>query len=361
MLRPLALGEILDAGIKVVSRNWKPLVISLLIVTTPVQIISVFVLASVDDSQNTFQIIPDTSQPAETPGADFFVAAGVTALLSMIALLLAYTALFKGVSDAWLGARPTIRRSLAYGVRRAPAMLALFLLWIVPMAVFVLPCGIPALWLGTVWSLSIPALLFERTGPLKALGRSYRLIQGRFWASLLMVIVCVLLVQVLGGIVQLPLRLIVDSASDGNEIANAIATVVGSMVGTAVGYPYMAAVLTILYFDQRVRKEGFDIQLLADGLGVERDPDAPLPAPPAAGMGPPPAWQPPSPGWAPAGWAPPSAGHAPPPSWKPAADERPPEDSPWMSPAPREGGERPLWGPPSPPSDPEDEPPASGS
>src|SRR5690349_20855330 len=188
----------------------------------------------------------------------------------MVALLLAYTALFKGVTDEWLGARPTVGRWLAYGVRRAPAMLALFLLWIVPMALFSLPCGIPALWLGTVWSLSIPALLFERVGPVKALGRSHGLIQGRFWASLLMVIVCVLLVQILGGVVQLPLRLIVDSVSNSNEIANAIATVLGSMVGTAVGYPYMAAVLTILYFDQRVRKEGFDIQLLAEGLGVER-------------------------------------------------------------------------------------------
>src|SRR4051794_10666941 len=335
MLRPLALGEILDAGIKVVTRNWKPLIISLLIFTTPVQILSVLVLASLDDSQTTFQIIPDTSRPAETPGADFFVAIGLTSLLSVIGLLLAYTAVFKGVCDAWLGLRPTVGRSVAYGVRRAPAMLALFVLWIVPMAVFSLPCGIPAIWLGTVWALSIPALLFERTGPLKALGRSYRLIQGRFWASLLMVIVCVLLVQVLGGIAQVPLRLIVDSASDSNEIANAIATVVGSMIGTAVGYPYMAAVLTILYFDQRVRKEGFDIQLLADGLGVERDPDAPLPAPPAAGMGAPPAWQPPPPGWAPPGWAPPSAGHAPPARWEPAPDERPPEASPWMTPGER--------------------------
>jgi hypothetical protein len=42
-------------------------------------------------------------------------------------------------------------------------------------------------------------------------------------------------------------------------------------------------VITLLYFDMRVRKEGFDLQLLADGLGTTRDPDAPLPAPVVSG------------------------------------------------------------------------------
>src|SRR3954471_17854029 len=106
MLRPLGVGEILDAGIKVVTRNWKPLILSLLIVTTTVQIASVLVLASVDDSDTTFQLIPDTSQPQQNPSADFFIAIGLSSLLTGVAFLLAFTALFKGVSDAWLGARP---------------------------------------------------------------------------------------------------------------------------------------------------------------------------------------------------------------------------------------------------------------
>ena len=179
MLRPLGVGEILDAGIKVVTRNWKPLIIPLLIVTTPVQIVSAFVLASAGDSQTTFQIIPDTSQPAQAPEADFFIAAGIAGLLSLVAIMLAYAALFKGVSDAWLGVPPQIGRSLRFGLRRAPMLIVLFLIWIFPMALFTLACGLPALWLGTVWSLAIPALLFERVGPFKALGRSYGLIQGR--------------------------------------------------------------------------------------------------------------------------------------------------------------------------------------
>ena len=46
-----------------------------------------------------------------------------------------------------------------------------------------IPCCVPLIWLGVAWSVAFPALLFEKIGPFKALGRSYRLIQGRWWAT----------------------------------------------------------------------------------------------------------------------------------------------------------------------------------
>ena len=237
----------------------------------------------------------------------------------------------------------------------------LWLVWIFPMILFTLPCGIPVLWLGTVWSLAIPALLFERLGPIKALGRSFRLIGGRFWASLLLIIIVLALIEVISLAIQYPLILVVDAVGNSNEIANAVATVVASLVSTSMTYPYMVAVLTILYFDQRVRKEGFDLQLLAQGLGVEPDPDASplIPPPPAqqwSGGG----WQPQPPQhWQPGGWTPPAPSEAGALRWGPAtppADDRPPEESPWMTPAPPgppgeppprdatpEGDAAPLW------------------
>jgi len=96
MLRPLSLGEILDVGIKVVTRNWKPLLVTLLIVTTPIDILTVFVLASFGDSELTFKTTPDRSQPAETPGAEFWLSLAVTGLLSTLASLFARMSKKKG-------------------------------------------------------------------------------------------------------------------------------------------------------------------------------------------------------------------------------------------------------------------------
>ena len=37
----------------------------------------------------------------------------------------------------------------------------------------------------------------------------------------------------------------------------------------AITYPLWASVLTVLYYDLRVRNEGFDLQLLAQGVGAD--------------------------------------------------------------------------------------------
>jgi hypothetical protein len=187
-------------------------------------------------------------------------------------------------------------------------------------------CIAPGIWLSVAWCLALPAMLFEGIGPFAALKRSTSLIKGRWWASFLVCVVGYLLVSIIGGVIQLGLEGIAEAVSD-STIVLAIAQVIGSTVSAAVTYPYLAAVLTILYFDQRVRKEGFDLQLQAEGFGEARDPDAPLPAPligddrytpeqrasapywpPPPGWTPPPAAPDPSQWASPSGWAAPAAG-----------------------------------------------------
>ena len=125
----------------------------------------------------------------------------------------------------------------------------------------------PLVWLGVAWCVAFPALLFEEIGPFKALGRSYRLTQGRWWATLGLLVVAYLLVTVIGGIIQFPLLIIAEVAAPESALANGLAQGVGSTIGFAITYPYVIAIVTILYFDQRVRKEGFDLLLMAAGPG----------------------------------------------------------------------------------------------
>src|SRR5213075_473162 len=104
------------------------------------------------------------------------------------------------------------------------------------------------------------------------------LVRGRWWATSATLLVGYLLVAVIGGIVEAAVVLLPSALTD-SSLALAVGNVVGSTLGSLITTPYTAAVVTLLYFDRRVRKEGFDLQLLAEGLGAERDPDAPLPAP----------------------------------------------------------------------------------
>ena len=351
-MRPLSIGEILDAGIKVVLRHWKPFVTCIAGLVLPAWILFMFLLASIDPE--AFEIDPETGTTTEDPDATLLVGFLITAVVFFATFMIGFVACFKVVTDAWLGNKPEVKRSLGFGLRRSPMALLLGIIMSIALFPAFLACLIPGIYLAVIWAVALPALLVERGGPFKALGRSFNLIKGRWWATFALVLVGYLLVSIVGSVLQGVLVVIAGLAAPESLIVNAAAQVVGYTVSSVITYPYYATVITILYFDQRVRKEGFDIQLMAEGLGVERDPNAQVPdilAPPPVMYTPEqraaaPYWPPP-PGWQP----PPPSGEAPPagaPAWDPPTadrqleerppeerppEERPPGESPWMSPS----------------------------
>lgn len=333
-LRPLSLGEILDAGIKVCTRHWKALGLCVAIPVIPLAILQVLLIGSLDAEQ--LELSPENEAATlDDATTGFWVATGIGLVLQVILYLVVQTACFKAVADAWLGATPSAGRSLRFGLQSAPRVFLLGLVLFPAIAIGFVLCIAPGIWLFVIWSLAVPVILFERVGPFKALGRSQGLIDKRFWATLLLLFISSLLVAFLGGIVTSIPSVVAELAAPENHLAAAVANVVGTTVGNVLTYPYGAAVVAILYFDQRVRKEGFDVQMLAEGLGHSFDPDAPIPAPLPAGpySPPPPTWQPQG-GYG--GWSVPSH-DAPPLRWGPGAqapDTRPPETSPWMRPSP---------------------------
>ena len=307
-LRPLGVGEILDAGIKLYVRHWKPLMICVVGIALPVQILTVLVLASVDPSTlDSFGSFDTSSTSSNDPSGAEAAAFIIVAIVSGLSTLLATAACFKAVADAWLGARPEAGRSLRFALRNLLRLVWLAIVWGCGLTLGFIALIVPGVWLFVAWSLAVPALLFERTGAFKSLGRSFRLVRGRWWPVCGALVVAYLLAGIISGIVQLIPEGIAAGLAGDSDVANGIAAVIGGTVSAMISTPFTAAVVVLLYFDQRVRKEGFDLQLLAEGLGTTRDPDAPLPAPlvgpdvtpeqraAAPYWPPPPGWVPPEP------------------------------------------------------------------
>jgi hypothetical protein len=365
-LRPLGVGEILDAGIKVVTRHWKPLTTAIVGLTVPVWVLFVLVLASIDDEQ--LELVPEDSGSSSDASTTAIVALGVLGIILLASFAIAFTACFKIVSDAWLGSVPNAKRSLRYGLRRSWKVALLAVVWYIGLILAFVALVIPFFWLIVMWSVSIPVLLFEGGGPFKSLRRSFSLLKGRYWATFALLLVSYLLTSVIATILQYGILGIATVAAGDNTVALTLAQIVGFTLAASVTYPYLAAVLTIMYFDQRVRKEGFDLQLQAEGFGAARDPDAPLPAAlvgdemytpeqraSAPYWPPPPGWKPPAPESQPSEWASPSGWSAPSP-----AEAPPSEDARWGSGDPlRSGSDGPPPADPLPPRPDEPEPPPS--
>ncbi len=334
-LRPLGIGEILDVGIKIYTRNALTLFKIVVFVVLPAQIlVNLVVVSAVPSgtavsSGNPFG--PSFSQPAYLTHHQvvvFFVGYVAAFLINFFAGRLAQAGCFRAVADAYLGEEVGWRSSLRFALRRLPAVVVLSILSFVLVGLGTLLFVIPGIYLYVAFAVAVPVLLVEGAGPSRALGRSRELVRGRWWATLGVSVVGYLLVS----IVSLALTGLVVGVAFANPsrnsvtgfVLNTVAATVGSMIAT----PAAAAFITVLYIDLRVRKEGFDLLLLARRLGVELAPGRQLPSflpePPPTGSRPP--FWPPPPGWelGPAPAAPPPEPLAdqppfwpPPPDWKP--------------------------------------------
>ena len=338
-LRPLGIGEILDVGIKIYTRNAPTLFKIVVFVVLPAQIVVNVIEASalpkgVDVSSGGSFGPSFSSNGTDTISNHdlgvFLTGYAIALLIGFVAGLLAQAGCFRAIADAYLGEEVGWRSSLRYASRRLPALIVLAIASVVFTAIGFLLCIVPGIYLWGAFYVAVPVLLVEGSRPLRSLGRSRELVRGRWWGTFGVAVIGTLLVSVVSFALS-GLIVGVAFANPGrNTVAgfalNTFATTLGSMIST----PAAAAFATVLYIDLRVRKEGFDLLLLARRLGVDRDPweEPPsfLPEPVHPTGTQPPFWPPP-PGWTP-GPAPPEAPETepetgqppywpPPPGWKP--------------------------------------------
>jgi hypothetical protein len=150
--------------------------------------------------------------------------------------------------------------------------------------------------------LAVPVLLTEDAHGTSALRRSRELVRGNWWRVFAVVALGYLLSGILGGAIEGVVAGVTTVSTSSDTVAGAVVNIVAGTVSSLITTPFVAAFLTVLYFDLRVRKEAFDLQLLAERIGVEPPAGgtAPLSPGPEAWPEEPPFWPPP-PGWKPGG------------------------------------------------------------
>jgi hypothetical protein len=142
------------------------------------------------------------------------------------------------------------------------------------------------------WSLALPVVVLERAGPLRALGRSWRLARRSAWRLFWLFAVTSLVAGIVDVLIRLPFAVGGEflgqaiggsSESSAARISFAVISAIGMIAGSAVAAPVMSGVTVLLYADLRMRREGMDLAVLA-GLGPAREypareyqPDAPGP------------------------------------------------------------------------------------
>ncbi len=122
-------------------------------------------------------------------------------------------------------------------------------------------------WIGIRLVTSVPALLVEGIGPVRAMRRSWNLVRGSWWRTFGILIVTVILEIVL-YLVFLALfqGIAAIIPGVGDDLRSALSAAATTLVDALIG-PLAAIVVTLLYFDLRVRNEGYDLDQLAQQTG----------------------------------------------------------------------------------------------
>ena len=123
-------------------------------------------------------------------------------------------------------------------------------------------------WLA--WSLVVPVTVLEGGGFRASIRRSKSLTLGRRGRIFVIYLLIAILAWVVSSIIQLPLILTIGWHAYRNPTGLNVVAHTFSAVGAFVGASLVGALgeiaLTLVYYDERVRKEGFDLQLIMSGL-----------------------------------------------------------------------------------------------
>jgi hypothetical protein len=373
-LRPLSVGEIIDVAVKIWRRHFATLAKIVFVVVAPVEILSALVAASVSNSGGIDTVDAAGNSAVDGGKLAAFIAGMFTAqVLSGLAFLIASAAVLRAVSVAYLGGTPDWRDSLRAATSRLGPLIWLGFLMGAGLFLAALALFFPFIWLGVSWSIAFPALIAEGPRGADALRRSFHLVRGRWWSVFGALFLAFLLQFFIGLVIGIPLSLLTANQDSSSAAALIISTLV-SVASSVVTTPFMAAVLVLIYFDLRVRKEGFDLELLSQGVGIPTDT---LPTTSAPWQAPGTTWQGASGGPGGGNWPGPG-GNWPAPAGTPAAPPPPPGPAPMTPSAPAEAGpvgeppadqaerrDEPIdptggWGPPPTSGETSDEPPAQG-
>jgi hypothetical protein len=304
-LRPLSVGEILDGAFTSIRRNPRAtlgiaalLLTASAVITTTLSLILVHYVGTVNlptpgqqlTTEQASRLLTRMGEVLAPTAAVSIVLAFIvdTVLTGLLTVVIGRSVLGQKITagEAWRIARPRMAALIG-----ATLLIPLILigLWVAYAIVLVILAVLHApgaligglavlgaiagiiltIWFTVMFRMAAQAVVLEREGPVRALGRSWRLVRGSFWRVFGITLLAGLIVVVTAGVLQIPFGLLAALAGGGNSllpstggnVAGILISAVGGVVAGAVARPISAGVAVLLYVDLRMRREGLDLVL----------------------------------------------------------------------------------------------------
>lgn len=288
-LHPMTLSDILDGSFKLLRASARTVLTVTAVFVVPIQVVAAWLQRDILGGESISEFLQDPTVSSDRSGGGD-IAATVFALAAQVLVLpFVAGAISRVVAAAYLGEQLDAGPALRSVASRWWALTAGWILvhlfegavWIVvavlavgmvvadstgtgPVLVFAVLGLAGAGWALAAMALSVavaPAIVVEELRPVAGLRRSIALTRRRLFPVLGIALAGGLLANILGqvlGVVPQVLGLAVG-ADRGGWVLIAAGGVLTSLIST----PLIAIISTLVYFDGRMRTEGFDLEIMA--------------------------------------------------------------------------------------------------
>jgi len=256
-LRPLSLGEILDRTFTLYRRNF---LLFFGITALPQLLVLGF---------NLFQVLLKGRPGVPKVASGSFIAVGIIGALAgvivyLVAYLFAHGGTVYAISDLYLGRSTSIGASLRRMRGQAGSLLGVLILnGLVVMIAFIFLI-IPGVYVACRLITCVPAALLENLGPRESLERSFALTKDNAGRSFVIYLLYLVIFYAIFFLLAFPFMVAV-AVSAKNPAMMTLWTMLmqaGTTLATILVTPIFTIASTVFYYDLRVRKEAFDLQIM---------------------------------------------------------------------------------------------------
>jgi hypothetical protein len=258
-LRQMGIGELVDGAIKLFRRDWLALMGISAVLLIPSTFIQIWAVQSLAGPLSAF------ATQAEVEAWSFRalpVSLGLGAVQLLIVQPLLVAAISRAAADAYVGEQVTVGRTLRFALSRLPAILWVTIITSVVTLVGFILLIIPGIIALVRLTLTPAVVVVEDIRGTSAVSRSWNLTGGHFWRVLGTLILSALITAIGAAIITIPTELAATFLGSDAWPISALGTALASVLIT----PFSLLIVVLLYFDLRVRKEGYDIEVMAQEL-----------------------------------------------------------------------------------------------
>lgn len=294
-IRPMSFGEMLDGSLKLYRNNFGLfLQLAIASLAVPAALIIYFALTKAEELQMMMMM----GMMSGLAGVDWTLVGFlvVIAIAYGLGMLMLSAATIRVISDSYLGRSTTFGQAIGLGASKIlPLFLVglgkgilLFILggligggtfftfilvtgWVTPavgglsaIALVLLGCWL-WIWLAAGYGVTTPVVALEQLrSAFDAFGRSWDLTKG----SRLKIVGLYIVATLLFNVVPQSVLQIIAAATKASNASVGMVFMALSYVVPLILMPAISCVVTLMYYDLRVRREAFDLQMLSQQLGT---------------------------------------------------------------------------------------------